>query len=125
MTFHLILLNSIHPPPPNSSFTMGKKLFVLLSSAILWGAVLWQGVMRDVVFITLGVGRTTQKIEDFPYNCKRIRSPLLESCEDMWLDEDGRNLYAACSTIANRGGWGPGYPYIFLRLYLCPVLDLF
>jgi hypothetical protein len=93
---------------------MGKKTFVFLSSAILWGAVFWQGFLSDFLFITLGVGRTLQKIEDFPYTCKRIRSPLLESCEDMWLDEEDRKLYAACSTIANRGGWGPGSVALFL-----------
>ncbi|PMD46608.1 hypothetical protein L207DRAFT_561906 [Hyaloscypha variabilis F] len=87
---------------------MGKKAFIFWSSALLWFAVLWQGFLSDFVFITLGVGRTIQKIEEFPYTCKRIRSTLLESCEDIWLDEAGRRLYAACSTIANRAGWAPG-----------------
>jgi len=87
---------------------MGKKAFIFWSSALLWFAVLWQSFLNDFLFITLGVGRKIQKIDDFPYTCKRIRSLLLESCEDMWLDEEGRRLYAACSTIANRGGWAPG-----------------
>ena len=87
---------------------MGKKTIVFCSSAILWLAVLWQGVLKDLIFISLGVGRRVQKIEEFPYSCKRIYSPLLESCEDIWLDEEGRRLYAACSTVANRQGWGPG-----------------
>ena len=91
--------------------TMGKKAFIFWSSALLWFAVLWQGFLSDFVFITLGVGRTIQKIEEFPYTCKRIRSTLLESCEDIWLDEAGRRLYAACSTIANRAGWAPGSVY--------------
>lgn len=80
---------------------------MFLSSAILWGALLWQGFLSDFVFVTLGVGRQVQRIEDIPYTCKRIRSPLLESREGMWLDEEGRRLYAACSTMTNREGWGP------------------
>jgi hypothetical protein len=58
------------------------------------------------VFITLGIGRQVQRIEDIPYTCKQIRSLLLESCEAMWLDEEGRRLYAACSIMTSRGGWG-------------------
>jgi len=80
---------------------------VFLSSAILRGPVLRQGFRCDFVFITLGIGRQVQRIEDIPYTCKQIRSLLLESCEAMWLDEEGRKLYAACSIMTSRGGWGP------------------
>ena len=86
---------------------MGKKAIIFWSGALLYCAVSWQVAWRDMLFITLGVGRKIQKIDEFPYTCKQIRSPLLESCEDLWFDEEGRRLYAACSTIANRGGWAP------------------
>jgi hypothetical protein len=100
----ILCINSVQSP-----FVLhdGKKTLVFLSSAILRGAVPRQGFLSDFVFITLGIGRQVQRIEDISYTCKQIRSLLLESCEAMWLDEEGRRLYAACSTMTSRGGWGP------------------
>ncbi|KAH7386349.1 serum paraoxonase/arylesterase-like protein [Cadophora sp. MPI-SDFR-AT-0126] len=87
---------------------MGKITLIFLSSIILCLAILWQLVLRDTLFITFGIGRSHQKIEDFPYQCRRLEHPLLDSCEDMVLDEAGRTLFTACSSIASRRGWSPG-----------------
>ncbi|KAL6228597.1 hypothetical protein BDW75DRAFT_226633 [Aspergillus navahoensis] len=55
------------------------------------------------------VRRTIQPLEDFPeYQCRRMRHPLLESCEDIWLDPSGRKLYAACANPIARVAWSPG-----------------
>lgn len=70
-------------------------------------ALLYQNLFHGVIFYALGVGRTTQAIEEFPYTCRRIVHPLLEACEDMQIDSVGRTLYAACSTMSNRGEWSP------------------
>ena len=70
--------------------------------------VLYQLGLRDLIFNTAGVGRTVQQIEDFSaYTCRRIRHPQLEGCEDMWLDDEKRLLYAACSSSAGRMNWCP------------------
>ncbi|KAG4439634.1 hypothetical protein IFR05_004883 [Cadophora sp. M221] len=87
---------------------MGKKALILLSSTTVILAILWQTFLRDTLFITFGIGRTHQRIEEFPYQCRRLISPLLDSCEDMVLDEEGRTLFAACSSISSRRGWSPG-----------------
>ncbi len=102
-------------------YKMGKKTIIFGASAVLWLAVLYQWVLKDILFITLGVGRTHQTLEEFPFNCRRMHSPLLESCEDMVLDAEGRTLFAACSSISSRRGWSPGYVswimYTFTHLY--------
>lgn len=53
------------------------------------------------------MGRVVQKIEDFPFQCRRIYHPLLESCEDLVIDEVGRRIYATCSDQVTRMGWMP------------------
>jgi hypothetical protein len=87
---------------------MGKKLLIFGASVGILLAGAYETFMRDMIFITFGVGRDKSKIESFPYSCRRIYSPLLESCEDMVLDHEGRRLYAACSTVASRSAWSPG-----------------
>ncbi|KAL4898659.1 hypothetical protein BDV59DRAFT_167292 [Aspergillus ambiguus] len=65
--------------------------------------------IHDAFILFFGIGRVIQPLEDFPeYHCHRIQHPLLESCEDVWLDEKGRTLYAACSNVATRAAWSPG-----------------
>ncbi|KAH8601624.1 serum paraoxonase/arylesterase-like protein [Bisporella sp. PMI_857] len=86
---------------------MGAKPFVFGAVVILSG-ILWQNFLHDFVFYAIGLGRTIQRIEEFPYTCRRLRHPLLESCEDMALDSEGRTLYAACSTSISRQSWSPG-----------------
>jgi len=70
-------------------------------------AVFWQLVARDIVIATAGVGRVVQNIDDFPYTCRRIQDGILQSCEDMWLDEQSRTLFLACSTTSLRKEWMP------------------
>jgi hypothetical protein len=114
----ILCINSVQSP-----FVLrdGKKTLVFLSSAILRGAVLRQGFPSDFVFITLGIGRQVQKVEEIPYTCRWIRSLLLESCEAMWLDEEGRSLYAACSIMTTlvAGGRAPGQSPLLLTIKLC------
>ncbi|CZR64077.1 related to serum paraoxonase/arylesterase [Phialocephala subalpina] len=87
---------------------MGTKIFVFSTIAITLLAVFYEIALKDLIFITLGVGRPHQKISEFPYKCTRLHSPLLESCEDMVLDESSQTLYAACSSVKSRRGWSPG-----------------
>ncbi|KAH9207622.1 hypothetical protein DL95DRAFT_450218 [Leptodontidium sp. 2 PMI_412] len=93
---------------PPTRLARGKKATILISSTIVILAALWQVVLRDALFITFSIGRTHQRIEEFPYQCRRLTSPPLDSCEDMVLDEEGRTLFAACSSISSRRAWGPG-----------------
>ena len=80
---------------------MASKTVIFASLAILCG-VFYQVVLKDVLFNTFGVGRTYQMIEEFPYDCRRLGHPLLESCEDLAFDAEGRTVYAACSTSLDR-----------------------
>jgi hypothetical protein len=74
-----------------------------------WIAVLWQVLLKDVIFMTFSYGKILEPLSNYPYNCKRLYSSLLESCEDIKLDEEGRHLYAACSSQKNRLAWSPAY----------------
>ncbi|KAJ6002663.1 hypothetical protein N7451_005210 [Penicillium sp. IBT 35674x] len=76
--------------------------------SILALSMFYRAYVQNILFITLGVGRQIQPLEDFPWTCTRQYHPLLEACEDMWLDHHDRKLYAACSTIESRQGWSPG-----------------
>ena len=75
------------------------------------GVLLFAGIyplfLHDLLFVSLGIRRVIQPIEDFPYLCRRIRHERLEGCEHMWLDNDARTLYAACSSSASRSQWNP------------------
>ncbi|CAI6339826.1 unnamed protein product [Periconia digitata] len=71
-------------------------------------AVFYQLYAKEFVFDTLGFGRTIEPIENFRWNCRRMTSAALEGCEDMWLDNQDRVLYAACSGSLSRGQWNPG-----------------
>ncbi|KAJ5177814.1 uncharacterized protein N7500_000513 [Penicillium coprophilum] len=75
---------------------------------VLTLGILYKAYVHNIIFLTIGVGRDIQSIDEFPWTCTRLQHPLLEGCEDMWLDEQGRKLYAACSSIGTRQGWSPG-----------------
>ncbi|KAH7121299.1 hypothetical protein B0J11DRAFT_590347 [Dendryphion nanum] len=81
---------------------------IKLAVAVAFTAVLYQFWAKHFVFAILGVGRIVQPIEDFPFICRRIVSEQLEGCEDVWLDEEGRVLYAACSGSVARSQWNQG-----------------
>ncbi len=85
-----------------------RLISIIVAVAAVVLGVAYQSKVENILFVVLGLGRVIQPIEDFPYDCRRIRHPLLESCEDMWLDDEGRALYAACSSIIGRMGWAPG-----------------
>jgi len=77
---------------------------------VAWGASLYQIYLKDLFAITFGVGRVIQNIDDFPeFSCRRLVHPRLEACEDIWLDNEGRTLYAACAGTAARLAWNQAY----------------
>jgi hypothetical protein len=79
---------------------------VYYALVVAWGASFYQFYLRDLFQTTFGIGRVTQNIEDFPYSCRRIEHPRLEACEDLWLDNEGRTLYAGCAgTSPGRLEW--------------------
>ncbi|KAF7959511.1 hypothetical protein EAE96_001127 [Botrytis aclada] len=86
---------------------MGSKTIILGALTVLCG-VLYQTILKDWLYLNFGVGRNHNKLEDYPFTCRRVEHPLLETCEDLFLDHEDRTLYAACSTVASRRGWGPG-----------------
>jgi hypothetical protein len=72
-------------------------------------AAIYQFWVKELVFDVLGVGRAIEPIENFPWDCRRVAHPHFEGCEDLYLDEEGRVLYAACSGSIARSQWNPGY----------------
>jgi hypothetical protein len=76
--------------------------------AVVLCAFFYQWYLKDLLFVTMGIGRTLQSIDDFPYTCRRLRHERLEGCEDLWLDDEGRVLYAACSGSVARSQWNQG-----------------
>ncbi|KAI5373481.1 calcium-dependent phosphotriesterase [Alternaria alternata] len=73
---------------------------------VAWGASLYQLYLKDLFAITFGVGRVIQSIDEFPeFSCSRLVHPRLEACEDIWLDDHERTLYAACAGTADRLAW--------------------
>ncbi|GIZ40607.1 hypothetical protein CKM354_000393900 [Cercospora kikuchii] len=74
----------------------------------LIGALSYQFFLKDVIWVLFGVGRHVQPISDFPgYQCRRIHDPRLQACEDMWLSEETRQLFLACSDSLSRKEWMP------------------
>lgn len=73
-------------------------------------ALFYEFFLKDILFIGLGIGRIIQPIEDFPYSCHKIydSEDILQSCEDLWLDDEGRTLYGACVDLKSRHEWSPG-----------------
>ncbi|KAI2475439.1 hypothetical protein Ptr902_13125 [Pyrenophora tritici-repentis] len=78
---------------------------VVLALAVALAASFYQVFVKDLFTVTFGVGRVIQRIEEFPYDCRRIVHPRLEACEDIWLDNEGRTLYAACAGTQDRLAW--------------------
>jgi hypothetical protein len=87
---------------------------ILSPRAGIWALIvlvigtLYKAYVHNIIFLTIGVGREIQSIDDFPWTCTRLQHSLLEGCEDMWLDNQERKLYAACNTVDSRQGWSPG-----------------
>jgi hypothetical protein len=102
------LLSALHPTiffSVNGTMNTSTKLGILL---VLIAAAVYQGILKTTLFVTLGVGREVQPISDFPaYQCRRIHDPKLQACEDMWLSEETRQLFLACSSSEARSQWMP------------------
>jgi hypothetical protein len=77
------------------------------SVVAVWSASLYQFWLKDFLAVTVGLGRVIQKMDEFPYECRRIEHKQLEACEDLWLDEEERVLYAACAGTESRMAWNP------------------
>ena len=74
---------------------------------VAWSASIYQFRIKDLLQVFLGLGREIQSLDEFPYSCTRIENPQLEACEDIWLDEQDRVLYAACTGTESRFAWKP------------------
>jgi arylesterase / paraoxonase len=72
-------------------------------------ALLYQAVLKNLLFTLLGVGRTVHPLESFGVRCEKIKEPGLEACEDMWLHEPSGLLYLACSNSLSKMQWNPSY----------------
>jgi len=72
---------------------------------VAFSAAFYQFWLKHSLFTVLGVGRAVEPIENFPFSCRRLVHKQLEACEDLWLDEEGRVLYAACAGSIARGQW--------------------
>ena len=86
----------------------GRSRSFFWAGVALIVAIAYRVYLHDVVSFLFGFNRVVQPIEDFPWDCKRLHHPLLEGCEDIWLDDDARRLYGACANLETRQGWTPG-----------------
>ncbi|ETN44145.1 uncharacterized protein HMPREF1541_10695 [Cyphellophora europaea CBS 101466] len=80
---------------------------VLFAFTVANLAILWQWLLKDVVYVTYGVSRVMEPLSSFPYNCRRINDHNLAACEDAWLDTSSRQLFLACSNALARKAWNP------------------
>lgn len=79
-------------------------------SGIVLVAILYQFVVKTLIFDTLGYGRKLQSIKAFSnVRCEKIDVPGLEACEDMYLHEPTGYLYLACSSLKGRTNWLPAF----------------
>ena len=83
--------------------SIGTTIYFAL--VVAWGASFYQLYLKEAFATTFGIGRVIQSIEEFPYTCRRVEHPRLEACEDIWLDNEARTLYAACSGTDGRLAW--------------------
>ncbi|CAG8909147.1 unnamed protein product [Penicillium egyptiacum] len=90
---------------PTGILSRRAGIWALIVLAI---GILYKAYVHNIIFLTIGIGREIQSIDEFPWTCTRLQHPLLEGCEDMWLDDQGRKLYLVCNSIESRQGWCPG-----------------
>jgi hypothetical protein len=75
---------------------------------VAWGASFYQFYIRDFLATTVGIGRVIRSVDEFPYDCQKVVHPQLEGCEDLWIDNEARVLYAACAGVSpGRMEWTP------------------
>lgn len=77
------------------------------AAVVAWSASLYQFFLKDFLAVTVGLGRDIQAIEKFPYECRKLVHEKLEACEDLWIDDEKRVLYAACAGTKGRMAWSP------------------
>lgn len=88
------------------AFLPAKPTFALV--ALL--AIIYQLVIRDLLFTTLGYGRFVLRLEQFEgVRCEKAEGVGLQACEDMWFHEPSGLLYLACSDPVSRMDWLPSY----------------
>lgn len=99
---------------------MAPRSIPLIAFGVLLVSITYQGYIKPHLFTSFGIGREVQPLENFPYNCRRVKHKLLEGCEDMWIDQDTRLLYAACANSYSRSQWCPTYAFLLgLNENLC------
>jgi hypothetical protein len=86
--------------------TMPSIAYIVYYAAVVaWGASLYQFFLKDFLAVTVGLGRVVQTIDEFPFECRRLVHERLEACEDLWIDEEKRVLYAACTGTEGKLAW--------------------
>ena len=85
---------------------------IYYSAVVAWSAAVYQFLIKDILTTSIGLGRKIQSIDEFSYSCQRIEHPQLEACEDLWLDEQERTLYAACAGTKSRMAWNPAISHL-------------
>lgn len=87
---------------------MVKLISKIAIVGVVFVAVLYQFLIKKVLFDVLGYGRHVMSIKDFPHvQCQKVDDLGLEGCEDMWLHEKTGFLYMACASPMNRRDWNP------------------
>lgn len=94
------------PTKPQSK-TSRSRLWIWAVIVII-PATFYSVFIHQKLTVLLGTNRVVQPIEDFQFTCSGLHHPLLEGCEDLWLDEQERKVYAACASLETRLQWLPG-----------------
>lgn len=83
------------------------SLLVKFATPVAAVAILYRLLVADIIAF-VGPWRVIQRLSDFPaYSCRRVQHPNSEGCEDMWIDDEARLLYAACLGSVARQHWSP------------------
>jgi uncharacterized protein YqcC (DUF446 family) len=109
-------LQIVHTLSPTkfTSYFLIPKMVSLISKLAIAGvvlvAVLYQFLIKHLVFGFLGVGREVASIQTYGHlRCQKVEELGLEACEDMWLHEKTGYLYMACSDSRSREQWLPAF----------------
>ena len=105
---YLITPNQLHILRRDCTFiNMFRGLLTTISVLVVLSASLYQFWLKEALAVSFGLGRVLQPIEAFPYSCRRLTHDKLQACEDLWLDDEARVLYAACTGAQYRLAWVP------------------
>ncbi|CZS93626.1 related to serum paraoxonase/arylesterase [Rhynchosporium agropyri] len=93
--------------------TSGRLISRASTVGVVFIAILYQFVLKSLIFGALGYGRKLQFLRDFPnIQCEKIDNLGLEGCEDMWLHDKTGFLYMACSSSQSRVDWLPAVGHL-------------